>query len=100
MTQNLRPAIILIRLVKEGISPRQALVKFTLPNKGQAEVKEQLSSIRALQGDGRMPDFITSTKCSKVINGTNWKSSKGKMGRCIGKKRSPQYGQLIACEGR
>lgn len=80
MTQNLWRAIILIRLVKEGISPRQALVKFTLPNKGQAEVTEQLYSIRAVQGDGRMPNFITSMKCSKLINVTNCISSRGEMG--------------------
>lgn len=66
MTQNLWRGIILIRLVKEGISAGQALVKFILPNKGQAEVREHLHSLRALQGDGRMPDFITSMKCSKT----------------------------------
>lgn len=71
-------------------------------------MKEQLSSIRALQGDGRMPNFITSMKCSKLINVTNCKSSKGEMGRSIGKSIQAfksdvcavQYGQMIACEGR
>jgi len=79
MTQNLWRAIILIRLVKKGISPRQALVKFTLPNKGQAEVREQFHSITALQGDGRMPNVITSMKCSYVINGANCISFRGEM---------------------
>lgn len=62
MTQNLWPGIILIRLVKEDISPHQALealVKFTLPNKGQTEVSEELHLIRTPQGDGMLPSPIT-----------------------------------------
>lgn len=43
-------------------------------------MREQLYSIRALQGDGRMPAFITSMKCSKLINVSNCISSRGEMG--------------------